>query len=129
MPGTAREIGSLRVRAGQRAIRYSVTVDVEVPIKRIHFVQVFRGQNLAPIVHVILVPLELRHHPVIHADIEVGQDHHGRLQAVRQIECLRRHRKTLVRVGREQQDVFGVAVRCIGATQDVGLLGSGRHAR
>ena len=50
------------------------------------------------------------------------------MQALRQIEGLGTEFKTFRRVFREQQDVTGVAVRRIGARQQVGLLGASRHA-
>ena len=52
----------------------------------------------------------------------------GRLQPLGQVEGLRAQREALGRVLGEQQDVLGVAVRGIGAGQDVRLLRAGRHA-
>ena len=40
-----------------------------------------------------------------------------------------RHFEAFGRVGGEQQDVFGIAVRGVGTFEDVALLSSGRHAR
>ena len=76
-----------------------------------------------------VVPGERIGHPVVHADIEVGHDDDRRLQALGKIERLRAHREALGRVGGEQQHVLGVAVRGVGAGDDVGLLGARRHAR
>ena len=85
-------------------------------------------QHLAAVVHVRVVPGERIGHPVVHADVEIGHDHHRRLQPLGQIEGLRPQREALGRVLREQQHVLGVAVRGIGARQDVGLLRARRHA-
>ena len=86
-------------------------------------------EHLAAIVHVVVVPFELRDHPVIHADVEVRQNHDRCLQALGEIECLDGGRETLVRIRREQQHVLGVAVRGICTRENVRLLCARRHAR
>ena len=65
---------------------------------------------------------------MIHADIEIEHHKDGGLQPLGEIERLRRELERFRRVFREQQDVLGVAVRSIGAGDDVALLGARRHA-
>jgi hypothetical protein len=52
----------------------------------------------------------------------------GRLQAVGQVEARGGELEALARVLRQQQHVLGVAMRRVGAAQQVGLLGARRHA-
>ena len=65
---------------------------------------------------------------LVHADVEVGHQEHRRLEAVGEVEALRRELEALVRILGEEQDVLGVAVRGVGAGEDVGLLGARGHA-
>ena len=65
---------------------------------------------------------------MVHADVEVEHDEDRCLQPVGEVERLRRQLEALGRVFREQQHVLGVAVRGIGAGDQVALLGAGRHA-
>ncbi len=66
---------------------------------------------------------------MVHADIEIEhQEDHG-LQPLGEIEGGRRELESFRRVFWKQQHVLGVAVRGIGAGDDVALLGPRRHAR
>jgi hypothetical protein len=65
---------------------------------------------------------------MIHADVEIEHDEDRRLQAVGEIESVGREVERLGRVFREQQHVLGVAVRGIGAGDQVALLRARRHA-
>src|SRR5437764_597078 len=58
---------------------------------------------------------------------EVERDKARRLQPVGEIERVGGEGEGLVGVRREQQDVLRIAVRGVGAGDDVGLLGAGRH--
>ena len=53
---------------------------------------------------------------------------HRRLQPVGEVEGERAELERLGRVLREQEHVLGVAVRGVGAGDEVALLGAGRHA-
>ena len=76
-----------------------------------------------------VVPGERLAQPVVHADVEVEHDEDRRLQPVGEVEGVSApNSKHFVRILREQQHVLGVAVRGVGAGQDVGLLGARRHA-
>ena len=77
---------------------------------------------------VVVVPLQIVAHPVVHADVQVQHHHHRGLQPVRQVECLHGQFEALVGIGREQQHVAGVTVGGIGSRKDIGLLGTRRHA-
>ncbi len=75
-----------------------------------------------------VVPLERTAKPVVHADVEIEHHEDRGLQAFGEIEGLRGKFKRLSRIFRKQQHMLGVAVRGIGAGQDVALLGARRHA-
>ena len=87
--GAAREECALRMHAGQRARRDVVLVLAAYSggTSRI-FSSSFRVQHAAAIGPVGVVPGEARHHPVVHADVEIGQHEDRRLEALRQIERL-----------------------------------------
>jgi hypothetical protein len=65
---------------------------------------------------------------MVHADIEIEHHEDRGLQAVGEIEGLGREFEGFGRVFRKQQHMLGVAMRSIGAGDDVALLGSRRHA-
>ena len=75
-----------------------------------------------------VVPLKLRNHPVIHADVEVRQEEDRCLQAFSQVESLHGKLETLVRIPRQANRVPRIAMRGIGSEHQVALLGAGRHA-
>ena len=75
-----------------------------------------------------VVPLQRTAEPVVHADVEIGHDEDRRLQPVGEVERLRGHLEGFGRVLGEQQHVLGVAVRGVGAAQQVALLRARRHA-
>ena len=128
MARSACEIRSLRMRAGQRAIWNAVSVHIEVAIEGLSLLQVFRRQDLAAIRHMAFIPRELGNHPVVHAYIEIRQHHNRRLQAFGEIERCDSRTKTFIGVGRKQQHMFCIAVRCVGTGQDVCLLRPRRHS-
>ncbi len=65
---------------------------------------------------------------MVHADVEIDHDEDRRLQPVGEIERLRAEFERLRRVLGKQQHVLGVAVRGVGAGDDIGLLRARRHA-
>ena len=65
---------------------------------------------------------------MVHADVEIEHDEDRRLQPVGEVERLGAEFEALGRVLGEQQHVLGVAVRGVGAGEEVGLLGARRHA-
>jgi hypothetical protein len=65
---------------------------------------------------------------LVHADVQVGHHEHRRLQAVGQVQRGGGVLEAFVRVFRKQQHVLGVAVRGVGAGQQVGLLRARGHA-
>ena len=65
---------------------------------------------------------------LVHADLEVEQHEDRGLQALGEIEGLRREFEGLAGVFGEQHHVLGVAVGGVGGVEHVGLLGAGRHA-
>ena len=66
--------------------------------------------------------------PIVHADVEVEHDEDRGLQAVGEVEGLGAEIEGLGRILGEQQHVLGVAVRGVGAGDEVGLLRARRHA-
>ena len=116
----------MRARIG--AVRDAVAVDVEIAAEILAGVEIGGGHHLAAVVFLAVVPLERPAQPIVHADLEIEHDEHRRLQPVGEIERLGAELERLGRVLRQQQNVLGVAVRGIGAVEDVGLLRARRHA-
>jgi hypothetical protein len=88
------------VRAGERAVRDGVAVDVLIaaPVPALALLELLERlgvQHLAAIVHVGVVPGERIRHPVVHADVEVRHDDDGRLQPLGEVEGLRAHGEAL----------------------------------
>ena len=124
----AREVRPLGTDAGQGAVRDRVIVAIHVAVELVEARDLLRRQHLAAVGSVRIVPLQVLAHPIVHADVEIGEDEHRRLQALGQVERLDRHVKAFFGIGRKQQHVTRVAVRGIGAEHDVALLGAGGHA-
>ena len=116
------------MRAGQRAERDAVAVEVLVARELLAGLEVLVGQHLAAVVAAVVVPRERFAQALVHADVQVGHQEHRGLQPVGEVEALRRELEALVRVLGEEQHVLGVAVRGVGAGEDVGLLRARRHA-
>ena len=125
-PGEITALGG--VRAGQGTPRNSVAVYVFVAAKISAGFEHFGCHDLATVVITAFVPHKGFAQPLVHADVQVGHHKHRRLQAIGQIKRSGRMFKTLGGVFGEQKHVFGVAVRCIGTGDDVGLLRTGGHA-
>ena len=129
MGGAAGEKGALGgVRSRQRAVRNGVAVNVAIAAEFLATIEGFGIEHLAAVVNPRIVPLKRVANPVIHADVQIAHDDDRRLQALRQIEGVRRQLKTFFWIAGEQQHMLGVAVRSIGARGDVGLLRACRHA-
>ena len=111
----AREVRALRAHARKRAIRDAVVVPVEIAVELGELLDLFLAQDLAAIRTIRVVPLELGAHPVVHADVEIRQHEHRRLQPVGEIEGRDREIEALLGVRREDQHVPRVAVRGVGA--------------
>ena len=114
--------------AGIGAVGNAVAVDVEIAAEIAAGLQLLRRHHLAAVHGMGVVPGKGRAEMLVHADIEIKHDEDRRLQPVGQVEGERRKGEGLVRVAREQQHMFGVAMGGIGGDQDVGLLGARRHA-
>ena len=124
----ADEIGGLGVNAGQGARRDLVFVFVGVALELGELLDFFQAEDAATVGLIVIVPLEARDHPIVHADVEVGHDEDGGLEALGEIESDGCEFEALGRVGRKQQNMFGVAVRGVGAFQQIALLRAGGHA-
>ena len=129
VPRSAREERALRVHAGERARRHARLVFGRVASELGQRLELLLRQHLPPVGLVGVVPLEARDDPVVHADVEIGQHEHGRLEPLREIERLGREVEALGGVRGEEEDVLRVAVRGVRAEEDVSLLGARRHAR
>ncbi len=69
-----------------------------------------------------------RAHPIVHADVEIGEHENRGLQAFGNIEGLHSQIEALLGICRKQQHMPRIAVRSIGAQHEVRLLGARRHA-
>src|SRR5262249_10828905 len=103
-------------------------VDVEITAEILARLEICCGHHLAAVVFAVVVPGERAAQAMVHADVEIEHDEDRRLQAVGEIESVRREIERFGRVFREQQDVRGVAVRGGGARDQVALLRARRHA-
>ena len=125
----AGEVGALgRMGAGIGAVGDAVAVDVEVAAEIAALFQHLRRHHLAAVVLPGVVPFSGRQSrwfmPM------------SRSSMTKIVVCSRSARSKAVRgelegfgrVFRKQQHVLGVAMRGIGAGEDVALLGAGRHA-
>ena len=128
MSGPTGEVRSFRMFARDGPVCYAITVHVDIAIKFVHRLKIFRRQNLAFVRLIIIVPLEIRTHPVIHSDIEVRHHHDWRLQAIRKIKCGDRHVKAFFGIGRKQQHVLDISMRRIRAYHEITLLRTRWHA-
>ena len=110
MTRTAGEVGAFRMRSRQRAIGDAVAVVIEVAIEGLHLLEVLGRQHFAAIGTIAVVPRQLRHHPIVHPDVEIAQHEHGRLEAIGQIEGFDRKLESLAWIGGIQADMPRVAV-------------------
>ncbi len=125
----AAEEGALgRVGARYRAPGNAIAIDIEIAAEILARIQHLGGHHLAAIVAATVVPVEGLAQAIVHADIQIEQDKHRRLQAVSQVEGLGTEREALVGVFGKQHHVLGIAVRSVGAGNQVRLLGARRHA-
>ncbi len=116
------------MRTGNRAPGNAVAIDVEIAAEILAGFEFLGAHHLAAIVAALIVPVEGLAEAIVHADIEIEQDEHRRLQSIREVEGLGAEREALVGIFRKQQHVLGVAVGGIGTGDQVGLLGARRHA-
>ena len=114
--------------SGNRPIGNTVAVDVEIAAEVLAGIEIFGAHHFAAIVATAIVPVERLTEVIVHSDVEVGHDEHRGLQSFGQIESLRAESEALVGIFGEQQHVLGIAVRSVGAGQQVGLLGARRHS-
>src|SRR5690554_2258029 len=114
--------------AGQRAVGDAVAVHVLVTRPTFYLGQLLGVQYLAAL-HGRGGVVERLAHPVVHADVQVGQHQNGRLQRVGQVVRLVAELEALLDRGGEEQHVFGVAVPDGVGEADVALASAGGQAR
>ena len=109
------------VGPGQRAVGDAVLVDVAVagPLAG-HLLEIVLRQHLSAVERFLRV-LELRRHPQVHAEVEVGEHKDRRLESVRVVECVARELVALLDRPGQQDDVLRVAMRQRVDEPDVGL--------
>ena len=138
--GAAREErrGHVVDLAGEGAVRDAVAVHVAVAGELLELrdvrLELFLGpDDLAPVDRLLGIR-ERVGHPVVHAEVEVRHDEHGRLESLRQVESLDRELVALLHRARDEQDVLRVAVGEEVRREDVALhrprrqAGRGAHA-
>ena len=127
--GSACKVSALRrVRTGVGAKRNAIFIDIQIPPEVRAGVQHVARHDFATVVGARFVPRERRGEALIHADIEIGHHKDWRLQPISKIQGRRGMLETLMRIFGKQQDVFGVAMRRVGAGEHVGLLRSRGHS-
>ncbi len=126
---TAREVRSLRMLgAGQRTPADGVAVHVPVARKAAQPLEVFSGEHLAAVERLFRI-LKRLGHPVVHAQIEIGEHEDRRLQTFSEIECGVAEVKALLDRSGQQNDVLGVAVGEERGRKQIGLRSTRRHSR
>src|SRR5579863_10271220 len=127
--GAAREECAFRADPRQGAGRDVTAILRHVAEKFRYRVELFRTQYASAVGPVGIVPGKLRRYPVIHTDVEIAEHEDRRLEALGKIKALRGELKTLGGIGGEEQNMFGVAMRGVGALENVALLRAGGHPR
>ena len=95
--------------AGQCAIRNRIAVDILVAGEAAGLFKLLGVEDLAARDGLFGI-VEGLGHPVVHAEVEVGEDEDRGLQRLGKIEGLHAKLEALPDGAREQQDVLGVAV-------------------
>ena len=115
------------MRARQGTPGDAIAVDILVTAEILAGFQFFGRHHLAAVIAARIVPDERLAQALIHADVQIGHDKDRRLQAVGEIEGRGRMFEAFERILRQQQHMLGVAMRGIGAGNQVRLLGAGGH--
>ena len=105
-----------------------IFVRIQIALELRDFFKLLGTKHRTAIRPVGYIPFETRHHPIVHSDIEIGQHEDGGLEALREVESFRSELETFPGIGREQQNVAGVAVRGISAFHQVALLRASGHS-
>ncbi len=120
----AGEVGGRRmIGAGQGAIADAVAIHVLVAGELAQALQVFPAEHLAAVDGLFGIGERLRH-PVVHAQVEVGEHEHRSLEFFGQVEGVAGHAEALGHGGGKQQDVPGVAMGEEGGGEHVALRGA-----
>src|SRR6266700_1891680 len=118
---TAREIRRRpMLRSRQCPVADRVSVHVFVAAKATELVEILLGQNLSTLNRLLWIRERIGH-PVVHTQIEIGHYENYGLNLLRPIERAHRHFETLVRRGRKEHDVLGVAMRQECSRENVSL--------
>ena len=125
----ASKVGGLGVaRSGQRAPADGVAVHVAIARKAAQPVQVGGGEHLAAIQGLGGI-IEWLGHPVVHAQIEIGEHKDRGLHALCQVEGRLGQLEALLDRTGQQNQVLGIAVGEEGRRKQIGLLGARGHTR
>ena len=110
MAAAAREVGGLgMVGARESAVGDRVAVDILIAAEASEAIQVFGAENFAAVEGLGRV-FEGLGHPVVHAEVEIGEDEDGRLEALGKIESGAGKLEALFHVARQQDDVPCIAM-------------------
>jgi hypothetical protein len=127
--GAAREVRRHQmIGAGQRAEGDAVSVDVEIaPPLPAELIELLGVEHLAAAIRFGRIDEGIRH-PVVHAQVEVGEDEDRRLEHLRQIEGLAGEVETLSDRGRDECNMLRIAMRKIVHLENIALRGAGRQS-
>ena len=112
----------------QRTCRHEILVFGVVALEFGNLAELLLAQYAATVGDVTAVPSEARHHPIVHADIEIGHQKYRSLKAFREVERLRGELEAFSRIRRKQQNMFGIAMGGVGSFHQIALLSARRHA-
>ena len=129
VPASTSEVRSRRViRSRERAVRNTVSIHVGVTLEAPKFLEILNRKHLASIEFLRWIFERIRH-PVVHAKVEIAHHEDRRLKSFGKIEGFITHIEAFPDAGRQENDVFRIAVRAINQRENVGLLRSGRQSR
>ena len=77
---SACEVGPFWVYPRQGSIRDTIFIDIEVTMEFLHLFELCGAKNFTSVRNVALVPFQIRAHPIVHPNIQIGKNHNRRLQ-------------------------------------------------
>ena len=117
-----------RIGAGNRAPRNPIVIDIDVASPfAAELLQLLLRQDLSALVRLLWIFERIRH-PVVHAQVEIGENEDGSLKHLGEIERLAAEFKTLFDAAGDQRDLLRVTVRQEGDFENIALCGAGRQA-
>src|SRR5205085_10431554 len=126
--GTPGYIRARWVNARQSSWGNIIFIFIGVAVELGDVFKLIGAEYAATVRSIGVIPAEAWHNPVVHPDIEVRHHNHRCLKPFGQVERFYGEFEALRRVGRKQKNVFRIAMRSVGALQEICLLRAGWHS-